>query len=154
MPRPCRRRSVRLAPLLPLALALAACQAGGDGAAVPGDRADTRPFAGIGAAQTVRFTGTEPFWGGEVTGAAMIFRTPEAPDGEPVAVTRFAGRGGLSFSGARAGAPLTLTVTPGACGDGMSDRAYPFVATLRLGDALRSGCAWTAEQPFTEPAAP
>jgi len=64
-------------------------------------------------------------------------------------VSRFAGRGGLSFSGEMNGEALTLAVTPGACSDGMSDRTYPFVVTLRIGDDLRNGCGWTKTHPWS-----
>ena len=90
----------------------------------------------------LRVTGTEPFWGGTVAGDTFTYTTLENQVGEAIAVTRFAGRGGLSFSGTRAGAPLDLAITPGACSDGMSDRTYPFVATLQLGSDQRQGCAW------------
>ncbi len=142
---------------LSLLLGLAACQpagGGGDGA-VPGDRSDTQPFAEIAEDEAVRFTGTEPFWGGEVLDREMTYRTLDKPDGQSIRVSRFAGRGGLSFSGTLEGKALTLAITPGACSDGMSDRAYPFVATLRVGETTsREGCAWTSKHPFTGPQAP
>jgi uncharacterized membrane protein len=31
----------------------------------------------------------------------------------------------------------------------MSDRSYPFTATLTIGDELRNGCAYTDIQMFT-----
>lgn len=120
---------------------LAACD-GADNAALPGDAADTQPFAEIGEHETLRFAGTEPFWGGHVAGESLTWTTPEDIDGETIAVKRFAGRGGLSFSGQLAGAPFILAVTPGECSDGMSDRQYPLVATVRIGEERREGCAW------------
>jgi uncharacterized membrane protein len=138
-----------------LPLALAACDGGGtEGGGVPGNRADTHPYAEIGPDEAVHLTGTEPFWGGDVTGGALLYKTVEAPDGVSVPVSRFAGRGGLSFSGTLDGKALTLAVTPGDCSDGMSDRKYPFVATLQLGDETRSGCAWAKKHPFSGPKAP
>ena len=47
-----------------------------------------------------------------------------------------------------------MTVTPGACSDGMSDRTYPYTVTLKIGDDTREGCAWTDAQPFEGPEAP
>ena len=58
------------------------------------------------------------------------------------------------FSGLRNGEALDLTVTPGACSDGMSDRSYPLTATLRFGPEQREGCAWTDRQPFSGPRQP
>ncbi|KHK89989.1 COG3650 family protein [Novosphingobium malaysiense] len=130
-----------------LALGLSACQpsAGGD---VPGDGDDHTPFDAIAADEAIKFTGTEPFWGGEVADGKMTYTTPENAEGTVVPVSRFAGRGGLSFSGELGGQPLTLAVTPGTCSDGMSDRSYPFVVTLRLGGDLRNGCGWTQAKPW------
>jgi len=144
----------RLAPALAL-LALAACQSGGpDGSVIPGDRGDDHPFSEVAADETLRFTGTEPFWGGEVTGETLTYKTPERPDGQAIAVSRFAGRGGLSYSGTLDGAAFTMAVTTGTCSDGMSDRSYPFVVTLQLGDAMRTGCAWSDKHPFEGPETP
>lgn len=136
-------------------LALAACHSGPhEGAAMPGDSQDHQPFSAVAPDEQLHFTGTEPFWGGEVTATQMTYKTPEKPDGQAVAVSRFAGRGGLSFSGTLDGAAFTMAVTAGACSDGMSDRSYPFVVTLQHGDATRTGCGWSDRHPFTGPAAP
>lgn len=109
---------------------------------VPGDAADSQAYAGIAEDVVVHFTGTEPFWGGQVAGESLTYSTPENIDGTTITVTRFPGRGGLSFSGNLDGRALDLAITPGNCSDGMSDRTYPFVATLQLGNEQRSGCAW------------
>lgn len=135
------------------ALLLAASCTGGD-ERVPGDTQDTRPFAGVAEDETVHFTGTEPFWGGTVTGTTLTYSTPENIDGTRIAVDRFAGRGGVSYSGVLDGAELRMAVTPGECSDGMSDRTYPFVVTLDIGGSLREGCAWTDSQNFDGPQAP
>ena len=141
-----------LAPPLALLAALSACSSD-QPEGVPGDTGDTTPFAGIAADETVHFTGTEPFWSAEESGGQLIYRTPENPDGSAIAVERFAGRGGLSFSGSANGASLDITVTPGECSDGMSDNTYPYIATLVLGQNTRFGCAWTDADPGTRPAA-
>ena len=85
------------------ALLLVACQQNGsDGTAAPTgadaavpDADSTEAYDGIGEDETVRFTGTEPFWGGEVGDGLLTYTTPENPDGDKIAVERFAGRGGL-----------------------------------------------------------
>jgi uncharacterized membrane protein len=134
---------------------LAACRAGGtNGTDIPGDRSDTKPYDGIAMSETVHFTGTEPFWGGEVAGEKLLYMTPEKPEGESIPVARFAGRGGLSYSGTLGDAPFTLAFSPGDCSDGMSDRTYPFLAMLKIGETVRSGCGWTDKQPFREAKAP
>ena len=138
--------------LLPVLL-LSACQSGGD-ANVPGDSSDRRPFDDISEEEELRFTGTEPFWGGRVKGAALTYSTPDDPEGATIAVERFGGRGGLSFSGKLGTREFDMMVTPGDCSDGMSDRTFPFTVTLKLGEETRYGCAWSDAEPFTGPDAP
>ena len=148
---PVRSCALRLtAPLL--LLALAACQPTAQN--VPGETSDHRPWDGIAENEVVHFVGTEPFWGGDVTGTKLTYSTPENQEGEVIEVTRFAGRGGVSYSGTLAAGAMTLAVTPGKCSDGMSDREFPFVATLQISSEVRKGCAWTERQPFTGPEAP
>ena len=136
-------------------LALAACGAADPRAAdqLPGDDS-TRPFDGIAPDEVLHFTGTEPFWGGEVGAGTLTYETPENLDGSQIEVQRFAGRGGLSFSGVLDGAPLEMLVTALPCSDGMSDRTYPFTVTLQLGEETRNGCGWTERQPFEGPVHP
>lgn len=134
-----------MAALSPI-LVLAACGPGGHN--VPGDTRDHRPFADIAPGDTVHVTGTEPFWSGDISDGALLFRTPENQAGERVSVSRFAGRGGVSFSGTIDGKELLIAVTPGSCSDGMTDRTYPFVATLQRGAEERLGCGWTDKHPF------
>ena len=126
---------------------LASCGAEPAGV-LPGDSGDTRPYAGVSENEAIHLTGTEPFWGGDVVGGTFSYSTPENIDGTPIAVSRFAGRGGVSFSGELDGRSVDLAVTPGECSDGMSDRTYPFVATLKLGEETRNGCAWTDAQMY------
>jgi uncharacterized membrane protein len=114
---------------------------------------DKQPCAEIAPQETAHFTGTEPFWGGEVSGATLTYSTPENQPGDRIAVQRFAGRGGVSWSGAWRGKPFTLALTRGKCSDGMSDRIYPYVATLTVGDEQREGCGWSESHPFSGPQA-
>ena len=121
-------------------LALAACaQSGGE--SVPGDSDDTRPYSEIAEDDVVVALGTEPFWNARIDGETLVWKTPENIDGTSSAVDRFAGRGGVSFSGELRGESLDLAITPGKCNDGMSDRTYPFTATIRIGARQLNGCA-------------
>lgn len=148
-------RPFRLAAAPLFALAVTACHGGHGAGDVPGDSQSHTPYAGIGESETVYFSGTEPFWGGEVKGTVLTYKPMENPDGVTATVARFAGRNGISFTGKLEGQDFTLAITPGSCSDGMSDRTYPFAATLRLAAGeLRSGCAWTDKQPLAEPARP
>lgn len=137
-----------------LVVALGACRASPSAEGAPGDADDNVPFALIAETETVRFVGTEPFWGGQVQGTALTYSTPEIPDGTDIAVTRFAGRGGVSWSGTYNGARFALAVAPGDCSDGMSDRLFPFLATLEVDGEQRNGCAWTESKPFRDQQAP
>lgn len=138
----------RRMPLLAVTALLSACSAEPN-AALPGNAQDDQPFAAIGEGEVVHLLGTEPFWGGEISGGTMHWSTPEDPDGESVAVIRFAGRGGLSFSGELQGRQFDLTITPASCADGMSDRDYPFTVTVQWGDEQLQGCGWSDVHPFT-----
>ena len=121
----------------------------GDGAGLPGDSQDSVPFHAIAQDEVIRFAGTEPFWGGEIAGSSLRWSTPDNIDGESIAVTRFAGRGGLSFTGTLQGGQLDMAITPAPCSDGMSDRTYPFAVTVQLGEQQLSGCGWTDRQGYT-----
>lgn len=144
-------RSIFLA--LPVIFGLAGCQAGSsDGENVPGTSPEG--FTGIADDETIFVGGTEPFWGGEVARDQMVYTTPENPDGTSFRVERFTGQGGLGFSGTLGGETMDMTVTPGSCSDGMSDRTYPYTVTLQIGEEQREGCAHTDAQPFEGPANP
>lgn len=142
-----RRRSKKMLGLtvVSLALGLGACQAkeqaSGSG---PGGT-----FGAISATDTIHLIGTEPFWGGQLAGTTLRYTTPDDPAGTPIAVERFSGNNGLGFSGSFEGKNFDLAITPGTCVDGMSDRRYPYVATLQIGNERRDGCAWTDSQPFS-----
>ncbi len=133
------------------ACSLTACQPGNQ--AIGDDAAET--FSAIGENETVRFLGNEPFWGGEVSGTALKYTTPENPEGIVIETARRAGLGGISWSGQLGNDTLMLAVSELGCSDGMSDRIYPFTATLQLGSQdVRQGCAWTKSKPFTGPKNP
>ena len=146
---------MRLLPIAPLALPavllLAACQTQ-DHSGAPGT--DAEGFNGIAKGDTIHFTGTEPFWGGDVRGGNLTYTTPENQEGTTFTVKRFHGQGGLGLSCTLDGAAFDMTVTPGACSDGMSDRTYPYTVTLKIASETRLGCAWTDAQPFEGPKQP
>jgi uncharacterized membrane protein len=146
---------VRSCLLLVLPLLLAACN-GHDRARDPTGAQGSKPnvYAGVGEGETLRFTGTEPFWGGSVTCSTLTYATPENPDGTTIPVRRFAGNNGLGFSGTLAGAAFHMAVADAPCSDGMSDRTYPFTVMLQIGDDQRSGCGWTEARKFTGPPMP
>lgn len=116
-------------------------------------------YKGVSPTASITLTGTEPFWaleiGPEDAGRhSARFTDTSDVDGAQFSVTRFAGNNGLGFSGEMADKPVHIALTPGECSDGMSDRGYPFAATVSLGDALLLGCAYTSDTPFTGPDTP
>ena len=137
----------------PLVLLLAACSQS------PGEISrDTQAFDGIEADASISVLGTEPFWGINVEpdgeGYVATYSSPENIDGTRFAVQRFAGNNGVSFSGEMEGEAMSLAITPGDCSDGMSDRSYPYTATVSLGDSTLFGCAYTSDEPFSGEEAP
>ncbi|MFA7603980.1 MAG: hypothetical protein WCY29_13300 [Novosphingobium sp.] len=148
-----RNRRMRLVTALPPLLLLAACH-GGANEAAGAKGAGATNYAGIGEGETLRFTGTEPFWGGRVTGGALTYETPEKPEGIAIAVRRLAGNNGLAFSGTVDGGAFDMAVSEAPCSDGMSDRTYPFTVTLQFAGETRHGCGWTDARKFTGPESP
>jgi uncharacterized membrane protein len=140
------RRTSALAALL---LGLAACTSGNDAIDPEG-----KTFDAVAPDDVVTLTGTEPFWNARIASGSATWTTPDNPGGTAFAVSRFAGNNGLGFSGTLDGKPFTATLTPGECSDGMSDRRYPFVATIALGGETLAGCGYTTMQPFTGEGAP
>lgn len=111
-------------------------------------------FNAVAPEDVVFLTGTEPFWGITIEGGQARYANPQHPEGWEFAVARFAGNNGLGFSGTMDGMAVTITLTPGQCSDAMSDRTYPYVATITLGEETLRGCGYTSSQPFTGDAAP
>ena len=111
-------------------------------------------FDDIAPQETVTLAGTEPFWNGVIQGGVLTWTTPEDLDGTQAELRRFAGNGGLGWSGELGGERIDIAVGPGPCSDGMSEREYPFNAAVRLGDMSLTGCAYTDASPFSGPEAP
>lgn len=128
---------------LTLAILLTAC---GQGSQPKPGEVDI--YDGIGEGEVVNLSGTEPFWSATIEGTQLAWLTPESPLAATATVTRFAGNGGLGFSATLEGQAFHAAVTPGDCSDGMSDRTYPFTATITLGETMLTGCGYTSEHPF------
>lgn len=144
---------LHLAPILSVALAISACSQG------PGEISnDTEPFSDISDTASISAIGTEPFWALEIEpqgdGYSASYSNPENIDGTSFEVHRFAGNNGIGFSGELDGGPLQVALTPGKCSDAMSDREYPYIATVAMKSRTLFGCAYTSEEPFSGPEAP
>ena len=85
--------------------------------------------------------GTEPFWSIEVLPGKLRYSSPEQPDGITFPATASGLGSGYRYVGVMAKAKVVLTITPGKCSDGMSDRTYAYTAALSIGDRAMHGCA-------------
>ena len=88
-----------------------------------------------------RFTGTEPFWGGTIDGATIVYKTPDDQTGETIPATVTNEGTTTRYAGTLDGKPFVLKLTPGTCSDGMSDTVYPLHAVLAVRGEPRQGCA-------------
>jgi uncharacterized membrane protein len=98
-------------------------------------------LAGVDLNQPVQATGTEPFWGVEITPTTLIYTSP---DGAPLSGSNTGPdlQGTTAIYTTTAGdRPLVVTLIATECSDGMSDRTYPLTAVVKLGEATLSGCA-------------
>ena len=145
---------------LAAALALAACgqnqdaaprnavaDAGPNGTAAPRNKMPapapesavqrTGPWSPSGYA----LNGTEPFWGGSISGTSIRYMTPEDQFGDVIETRAAYAADGETYSGTWRGRPFILTLTRASCSDGMSDRVYSFTAALQVAGGTRRGCA-------------
>lgn len=136
--------------MLAVSTLAAACHSEGDPAnsPLPGG-ASRAAWEGVKNDETLHVTGTEPFWSGKARGGTLTWTTPEDLEGTEIAVTRFAGRGGMGLSGKLDGKGFELAVSEGTCSDGMSDRTYPFTVTVLMGDQTLRGCGWSDSRRYT-----
>ena len=123
---------VRYAVLSITAVALAACGGGREEATSPA------PAAAPLTAGDFEAVGTEPFWAVQVRKDSLSLSRPDHAEVK-VAAPRPEARGG-GFVWAAEG--MTVSITPGACSDGMSDRRYVYEALVRVGPEILKGCAY------------
>jgi uncharacterized membrane protein len=97
----------------------------------------TTPWSPTGYA----LNGTEPFWGGSVTGTTIRYMTPQDQFGDVVETRLAIGADRETYSGSWRGSPFVLSLSQRPCSDGMSDRRYAFTAELRARGETRRGCA-------------
>ena len=145
----------RTATLLALAAALAACKPSAReqrSAVAPAADAPAAPSEPPGApasalsaeyAEALDLHGTEPFWAMKIRRDAMsLDRAGQAQllapnpgariePGEAVWRTAATGEGGS----------LKVTLKPGDCSNGMSDKEFPYQATVEFGGERLMGCA-------------
>lgn len=100
--------------------------------APPPVQAENADFAG-----PLQAAGTEPFWGLSIRPDGMVLTRPDheavrAPNPGP----KIEGKTAVWSSGG-----LQATLAPTHCSDGMSDRDYPYAATVTVGGETLKGCA-------------
>ena len=152
----------RLPSLASAALLLSACGnrqepapanlAGAEGAKGPAAAAAASPPAATAAERPTPRTGpwspsgyalvgTEPFWGGSLSGTKLRYMVPEDQFGDVIETRAAYAPDRETYSGSYKAAPFVLTLTRGPCSDGMSDRTYAFSAELSVRRETRRGCA-------------
>jgi uncharacterized membrane protein len=91
----------------------------------------------------MRLTGTEPFWGVNITSSGIRMQRPDHAD-LTVANPGPTINGDVAVWNARG---LTIRLEPQAgCSDGMSDNRYPYRATVTVNGEVLRGCAARADQ--------
>jgi uncharacterized membrane protein len=90
--------------------------------------------------------GTEPFWNVTIAKGRAVYTTPDNQDGQSIAVSVSQQGKRRKFTGIMDGEPFVLTLRPGNCSDGMSDRSYSYSADLAVAGEEHRGCA----EPGTE----
>ena len=86
-------------------------------------------------------TGTEPFWSVDVAGAKLRYSNPENQSGVTATVVEAKDGTGVRYSGRLRGQAIDLSIQPGKCSDGMSDKNYAYNAKLLIGTSSLAGCA-------------
>jgi uncharacterized membrane protein len=99
------------------------------------------PRTGPWSASGYALNGTEPFWGGTVTGTRVRYMIPEDQFGTEVETAASYPADRETYSGSLRGRPFVLTLRQSPCSDGMSDHSYAFAASLEVGGETRRGCA-------------
>ena len=103
--------------------------------------APLRPRTGPWSPSGYALNGSEPFWGGALTGTTIRYMTPEDQFGDVVETSLALAPDRETYAGSWRGRPFVLTLTRGPCTDGMSDRVYAFAASLQVAGGTRRGCA-------------
>jgi uncharacterized membrane protein len=87
--------------------------------------------------------GTEPFWAVQVRADTLRLSRPDYAE---VIVDAPHPRSAVNTLVWKAKG-MTVSITPEACSDGMSDRRYAYVAEVRVGREILKGCAYRPGKP-------
>lgn len=136
--------------LVPVLLGLAACGRETTSPAPPTPAAEpSHVLGGVDLDQPVKALGNEPFWYVTMDGKTMTYGGPDRPEQRATQSPPHIQGTTATFSGETAtGRALEVTMIATECSDGMSDRTYPLVARVKVGDETLTGCA-AANASFT-----
>ena len=98
---------------------------------------------GVPTTEPLRALGTEPFWALDIDSTGLRFTTPDDSVGmrfPPNAPSPIAGDTLVWMAETETGA-IHVRIWPERCSDGMSDRAYPYTAIVRVIATTYRGCA-------------
>ena len=101
-------------------------------------RTDAEYAAAPAPAEEFDAIGTEPFWAVQVRTESLTLSRPDHAELKVGASPPERRGGGLVWTSDG----MTVSVVPGACSDGMSDRVYAYVALVRVGPEILKGCAY------------
>lgn len=126
-----------------LAIFIVAC--GDRGRPRPADSTIAAPVdsqRGPAIALPLRALGTEPFWALDIDSTGLRFITPDDTSGIrfPPLVPGAAGDTVVWVAGTEP-ASIDVRIWREQCSDGMSDRVYPYAATVRISGTAHRGCA-------------
>ena len=89
-----------------------------------------------------RLLGTEPFWSLTIDSTGLRFTTPEDTAGARFGFTHAVMAGdSLRWNSVGAAGAIEAVVAPARCSDGMSDKVWPYRASVTLGTTRYTGCA-------------
>ena len=103
----------------------------------------TADTVSVSTAEPLRALGTEPFWALDIDSTGLRFTTPEDTSGmrfPPNAPTPVAGDT-LVWMAETEMTAIHVRIWREQCSDGMSDRAYPYTAIVRVAGTTYRGCA-------------
>lgn len=98
------------------------------------------------SAESFNVVGTEPFWNVKINRTGIVYSSPEVRErkyaytaplkaqGRPADMVRV-----YQLRGQQSGTLILKKVS--SCSDGMSDKVYPYSATLMFGNQVFDGCA-------------
>lgn len=93
--------------------------------------------------------GNEPFWGAEVTEAALLWRQPEDPKEISIAAPQPQdSEGAVSYVAANAEHKIELLIEAQACRDDMSGEYFAYSARAMLDGKKYAGCARIGSRSF------